>query len=208
MTFSEALECLKEGGRVTRKCWLEMVFLKLQRPDEKSKMTHPYIYCEMVISLFRFPWTPQPIDLLEDDWQVLPFEEKPIVDPALLQGAIELRREVFWKLAERLQGDIAAEIRVMLGEGPYDTKLFDDAQRARRIEAMQKCAAENTSDAARHEAWMKMHLDAGWTWGPEFDPTLKRHNNLLPWDELPASTRSKARIFNLVAKAAAELAAL
>lgn len=110
-----------------------------------------------------------------------------------------------WEAAEKLQGQIAAEIRVMLGEGPYDEKIFDQAQRDRRIEAMQKRAAESTSDAERHESWMKMHLDAGWVYGDTFDPAKKTHPNLLPWGQLPATTRSKARIFDLVAKAALEL---
>ena len=110
-----------------------------------------------------------------------------------------------WEIMERMQGAIAAEIRMMLGEGPYSDAIFDAEQRRRRIEAMQKCAAQSTSDADRHESWMKMHLDAGWVHGPEFDPAKKTHQNLMPWDDLPATTRSKARIFDIVAKAAAEL---
>jgi hypothetical protein len=110
-----------------------------------------------------------------------------------------------WKIMERMQGEIAAEIRVMLGEGPYDAAIFDEEQRNRRIRAMQECAANATSDATRHESWMQMHVDAGWTYGEEFDPANKRHPNLLPWDELPPSTRSKARIFAIVSKAASEI---
>lgn len=111
-----------------------------------------------------------------------------------------------WRVMERLQSMIAAEIRVMLGEGPYDQKMFDDAQIQRRIKAMQECAANSTSDAERHESWMKMHIEAGWEYGEEFDPLDKKHPNLKPWDELPATTRSKARIFDFCAKAAKELA--
>lgn len=111
-----------------------------------------------------------------------------------------------WAIMEELQGQIAAEIRVMLGEGPYDQKIFDDAQRQRRIKAMQECAAKSTTDAERHESWMQMHLAAGWTYGEEFDPAHKKHPNLKPWDELPATTRSKARIFDFCSKAAAKLA--
>ena len=106
-----------------------------------------------------------------------------------------------WEIMERMQGEIAAEIRVMLGEGPYSAAIFDEEQRNRRIKAMQECADNDTSDVERHDSWMKMHVDAGWTYGKEFDPANKKHPNLLPWDELPASTRSKARIFAIVAKA-------
>lgn len=113
--------------------------------------------------------------------------------------------ECVWSIVEKLQGQIAAEIRVMLGESPYDQAIFDDAQRHRRIKAMQDCAANSTSDADRHESWMQMHLDSGWVYGEVFDPQKKTHPNLKPWDELPAATRSKARIFDFCSKAAAEL---
>jgi hypothetical protein len=112
-----------------------------------------------------------------------------------------------WSVMERMQGAIAAEIRVMLGEAAYSQSLFDDEQKRRRIEAMKKCAAESTSDSERHEAWMAMHREHGWVYGETFDPARKTHPNLKPWDELPATTRSKARIFDIVSKAAAELEA-
>lgn len=112
-----------------------------------------------------------------------------------------MNRDDLWKVAERMQGQIAAEIRVMLGEAALSKSLFTPDQIQRRIEAMRKCAAESTSDTDRHESWMKMHLDAGWTYAPgEFDPVKKTHPNLLPWDQLPATVKSKARIFDIVAK--------
>ncbi len=106
---------------------------------------------------------------------------------------------------EAMQGQIAAEIRVMLGEAQLAQSMFDDEQRARRIKAMQECAVRSTSDAERHESWMKMYVDSGWVYGEQFDPAKKTHPNLMPWDQLPATTRSKARIFDIVAKAALEL---
>ncbi len=120
-----------------------------------------------------------------------------------------MQREVVsrrvWEEMEKLQGRIAAEVRVMLGEGPYDQKMFDGAQRDRRIEAMKRCAVESTSPEERHESWMAMHVEDGWTYGPKFIPSEKKHPNLLPWNELPATTRSKAQIFAEVAKAAAKI---
>lgn len=113
-----------------------------------------------------------------------------------------------WSTLERMQGDIAAEIRVMLGESPYAQSLFDDTQRQRRIDAMKKCAAESTNDSDRHEAWMQMHTEAGWVYGEVFDPVTKRHPNLLPWDQLPATTRSKAKIFDIIAKTGSALEGL
>jgi len=112
-----------------------------------------------------------------------------------------------WEAMESMQGQIAAEIRVMLGEAPIASSNFTPVDRKRRITAMRECAARSTSDAERHESWMKMHLESGWTFGTEFDSEKKIHPNLLPWDQLPAATRSKARIFDIVAKAAAGLCA-
>ncbi len=117
-----------------------------------------------------------------------------------------MNAEVVWQVMERMQGEIAAEIRVMLDEGPYDQKIFDESQRQRRILAMKDCADGNTTDAERHESWMAMHVEAGWKYGEEFNPQLKTHPNIMPWDELPATTRSKARIFASVSRAAKELA--
>lgn len=113
-----------------------------------------------------------------------------------------------WALFERMQGEIAREIRVLLGEEQYDQRIFTAEERARRVEAMKKCAAESPDDATRHEGWMKMHLDLGWKLGPEFNPAKKEHPNLLPWDQLPANTRSKAKIFDICSRYAAELAEL
>lgn len=106
---------------------------------------------------------------------------------------------------EEMQGAIAAEIRVMLGETAFDQRIFDAEQQRRRIEAMQKCAANATSDVERHDSWMAMHKELGWVYGEQFDTTKKTHPNMLPWNQLPASTRSKARIFDIVSKAASKL---
>lgn len=117
-----------------------------------------------------------------------------------------MKTEDIWKIAERMQGDIAAEIRVALGESLLPQSLFNDVQRNRRIEAMKKCAAESTNDATRHDSWMKMHIESGWVYGEKFDPATKTHPNLKPWDELPETVKSKAKIFDIVAKAFAKIA--
>lgn len=71
MTFSEALEYLKRGVRVTREGWNgKGMWLALQRPDENSKMTQPYIYiCPASSRLV--PWVASQTDLLEEDWMVV-----------------------------------------------------------------------------------------------------------------------------------------
>ncbi len=113
--------------------------------------------------------------------------------------------EEIWQVLEQMQGKIAAEIRVMLGEAPIASSNFTPADQARRIAAMKECAAKSTTDVERHDSWMKMHIDSGWVWGPEFDSANKIHPNLLPWDELPAAVKSKARIFDIVSKAGAAI---
>lgn len=115
-------------------------------------------------------------------------------------------RDDVWSKFERMQGEIAREIRVLLGEEQYDQRIFTDEERARRIEALRKCANEQTSDEVRHASWMQMHLEQGWVYGEEFVPSLKQHPNLKPWAELPVSTRIKARIFNICAQYAKLLA--
>lgn len=57
LTFSEALELLKNGCKVQRKGW----------KDEWIQIAPPYIYiktCENKL----FPWTPHQMDILADDW--------------------------------------------------------------------------------------------------------------------------------------------
>lgn len=110
-----------------------------------------------------------------------------------------------WSIFERMQGEIAGQIRVLLGEAAYDQRIFTDAERARRVEAMKTCATENTGDEERHKSWCEMHFQSGWKLGPEFDPSKKEHPNLVPWKQLPASAKVKAKIFDIVAKHASTL---
>ena len=68
MNFGEALERLKNGGCVTRMGWNgpgQCLFL--QRPDQHSKMTLPYIYIQTVQGDL-VPWLASQTDLLATDW--------------------------------------------------------------------------------------------------------------------------------------------
>ena len=112
-----------------------------------------------------------------------------------------------WKVMERLQSDIAPQIRALLGQHAYDPRMFDEKQQALRIEALKICAYGVDDTVARHEAWMAQHIADGWKYGPEFKPELKEHNNLLPYEQLPADAKVKAQIFSLVAKTTANLLA-
>ena len=66
--FGWALAALKSGERVSRAGWNgEGMWLALQRPDEGSKMTLPYIFMSTVTGDL-VPWLASQTDVLADDW--------------------------------------------------------------------------------------------------------------------------------------------
>jgi len=68
MTFGDALQTLKTGGRVQRIGWNgKGMWLQLQTPTTNSKMGHPYIYMSDVQGKL-FPWNPNNLDMLAEDW--------------------------------------------------------------------------------------------------------------------------------------------
>lgn len=68
LNFGQALEHLKTGGKVARVGWNgKGMWLALQRPDEHSKMTLPYIYMSTVTGDL-VPWLASQTDLLAEDW--------------------------------------------------------------------------------------------------------------------------------------------
>lgn len=71
MTFGLALEAMKQGKKVQRQGWNgKNMWLKIQFPDEHSKMTEPYIYmCTVQGGLI--PWLASQADMLADDWQII-----------------------------------------------------------------------------------------------------------------------------------------
>ena len=75
MSFSHALVELKMGMRVRRQNWNgQSMWIIMQKPDENSKMTLPYIYIEYPEGHpaypegSRVPWLASQTDLLSDDW--------------------------------------------------------------------------------------------------------------------------------------------
>lgn len=67
--FGYALESLKEGHAVRRSGWnASQQYIKLQVPDENSKMTLPYIYISTVQGQ-NVPWLASQTDLLAEDWE-------------------------------------------------------------------------------------------------------------------------------------------
>ena len=75
MSFSLALEILKDGGKVQREGWNGRgMWLKLQKPDYNSKMTLPYIYMKTADDQL-VPWLASQTDLLASDWKFASDEE-------------------------------------------------------------------------------------------------------------------------------------
>jgi len=77
MNFGQAIEELKAGRKCHRKGWNgKGIFIELQRPDEHSKMTSPYISInttglktdneDALKSLV--PWLASQTDMLAEDW--------------------------------------------------------------------------------------------------------------------------------------------
>ncbi len=78
ISFSAALDKLKAGEKVAREGWNgKHMWLELQKPDENSKMTLPYIYIEYPKNHpaypegSRVPWLASQTDLLSEDWVVV-----------------------------------------------------------------------------------------------------------------------------------------
>lgn len=80
--FGEALKYLKRGFKVCRQGWNgKGIYIELQRPNENSKMTQPYVY--IVTNGLKtdnpdapkgiVPWLASQTDMLADDWMF--FEE-------------------------------------------------------------------------------------------------------------------------------------
>lgn len=77
MDFGSALNALKNGLSVSRAGWNgKGMWLKLQVPDEHSKMTLPYVYIEYPNGHIaypngsRVPWLASQTDMLAEDWEI------------------------------------------------------------------------------------------------------------------------------------------
>lgn len=74
--FGWAIDALKRGHKVRRAGWNgKGMWLKLQVPDQFSKMTLTYIYIEYPVGSIpypegsRVPWVASQTDMLSDDWE-------------------------------------------------------------------------------------------------------------------------------------------
>lgn len=79
MNFGQAIEQLKLGKRLAREGWNgKGIFIELQRPDENSKMTSPYIFIDTTglqsnnsaAPRSLVPWQASQTDTLSEDWEI------------------------------------------------------------------------------------------------------------------------------------------
>lgn len=69
--FGQALQQLRVGSRVSRFGWNGPgQYIEMQRPDENSKMSLPYLYIKTVQGDL-VPWLASQTDLLALDWYTL-----------------------------------------------------------------------------------------------------------------------------------------
>lgn len=71
MNIGDAIAAMRHGSKVTREGWNGPgQYLKLQVPDEHSKMRKPYIYISPVDGEL-VPWLASQTDLLANDWMII-----------------------------------------------------------------------------------------------------------------------------------------
>lgn len=69
MKFGEAFEEVKKGKSMRLPSWKPDVLIKVQYPDENSKMTAPYLYVESRFG--RVPWKETMIELFSEEWETI-----------------------------------------------------------------------------------------------------------------------------------------
>ncbi len=72
-TFGAAIAAAEAGFAFRLDSWQPDVFISMQKPDDSSRMTAPYLY---VTSRFgRVPWIPTMIEILSKKWTIIPHPE-------------------------------------------------------------------------------------------------------------------------------------
>ena len=83
LNFGDAIEALKDGLKVARKGWNgKGLSIELQRPDEHSKMTLPYLFMNYPATPAsdtaptnhinaKVPWLASQTDMLAEDWTIV-----------------------------------------------------------------------------------------------------------------------------------------
>ena len=70
MDFSDAFKAIKNSSYGMRlSSWNKDVVIYVQRPDEHSKMSAPYLYVES--RFVKVPWKETMIELFSEDWEIV-----------------------------------------------------------------------------------------------------------------------------------------
>ena len=69
MNFGQAFEEAQKGKGMRMRQWNDDVVVRVQFPDEYSKMTAPYLYVDSRFG--RVPWISTNIELFSDNWEVI-----------------------------------------------------------------------------------------------------------------------------------------
>ena len=70
-----AVKCMEEGKQVARRGWNgKSMWIELQVPDSRSKMTLPYIFM-FTAQADLVPWLASQTDILAKDWSVVAGED-------------------------------------------------------------------------------------------------------------------------------------
>ena len=70
-TIGWAVEALGQGRKIRRAGWNgKGMYVALQKPDEHSKMTEPYVYMRTAQGGL-IPWLCSQADLLATDWELV-----------------------------------------------------------------------------------------------------------------------------------------
>lgn len=70
MNFSQAFDTVsqREGTFMRLPQWKDDVKIRVQFPDEYSKMSHPYLYVESRFG--NVPWIPTQVEMFSNKWEV------------------------------------------------------------------------------------------------------------------------------------------
>lgn len=69
LNFGTAFEAAKKGKGMRLPQWSPDVVIRVQYPDEYSKMTAPYLYVESRFG--RVPWKETMIELFSENWEIV-----------------------------------------------------------------------------------------------------------------------------------------
>ena len=74
LTFGQAMDMIRDSKNLAMRLpsWKEDVFIRVQHPTSKSKMTAPYFYVQSRFGMV--PWKETMIELFSKEWCVIEFE--------------------------------------------------------------------------------------------------------------------------------------